>query len=173
MIRNFVRPVCSFSSPSYFLLSPFSFRSLKIECELTFGFHLPMLESNYWKSAAFPDTSSPMIKPKSPRTELKISMTRILTNLRRVSNMPSPYHPLSDPTRLHPPSHSNQAKATNEKQNSQTRIRGVRQRSPRAINAHTNTTDQITHADGQAGPKQRIAGVVVAARVHLRAFDRV
>jgi hypothetical protein len=33
------------------------------------------------KSEAFPDTSRPMIRPKRPRTELKISMTKILTNL--------------------------------------------------------------------------------------------
>ena len=36
---------------------------------------------SYLNSPAFPETSSPMIKPKRPRTELKISMTRILTNL--------------------------------------------------------------------------------------------
>jgi len=35
------------------------------------------------KSCAFPDTSRPMISPKSPKTELKISMTRTLTNLER------------------------------------------------------------------------------------------
>jgi hypothetical protein len=33
-------------------------------------------------SKAFPPTNRPVIRPNSPRTELKISMTRILTNLR-------------------------------------------------------------------------------------------
>ncbi len=37
------------------------------------------------KSAALLETSSPIIKPNRPSTELKISMTRILTNLHRIS----------------------------------------------------------------------------------------
>ena len=37
------------------------------------------------KSGAFPDTSSPMISPKSPNTELNISMTSTLTKLCDVS----------------------------------------------------------------------------------------
>lgn len=37
----------------------------------------------YWKSFALPETSNPMMRPNSPNTELKISITRILTNLRK------------------------------------------------------------------------------------------
>lgn len=37
------------------------------------------------KSAALLERSKPMIKPNSPRTELKISMTKILTNLYTMS----------------------------------------------------------------------------------------
>lgn len=37
----------------------------------------------YWapKSPAFPERSRPTMRPNRPRTELKISITRILTNL--------------------------------------------------------------------------------------------
>ena len=36
-------------------------------------------------SGAFPDTSSPIMSPKSPSTELNISMTKTLTNLWSIS----------------------------------------------------------------------------------------
>jgi hypothetical protein len=41
--------------------------------------------SFYLNSIAFCDTRRPMMRPNSPRTELKISMTRILTNLTELS----------------------------------------------------------------------------------------
>ena len=37
--------------------------------------------SDPWNSKALEDSNNPMIKPNSPRTELKISITRILTKL--------------------------------------------------------------------------------------------
>ena len=36
---------------------------------------------DYWNPGAFPDTSRPIINPNSPKTELNISITSILTNL--------------------------------------------------------------------------------------------
>lgn len=39
----------------------------------------------YSKSGAFDETNKPIMRPKSPNTELKISMTKILTNLSWVS----------------------------------------------------------------------------------------
>lgn len=50
----------------------------------------------HWNSSALPETNSPIINPNSPSTELKISMTRILTNLPLIS-------PLFFPLPLHPP----------------------------------------------------------------------
>jgi hypothetical protein len=44
------------------------------------------LASFYLNSVAFCDTNSPMMRPNNPRTELKISMTRILTNLIGIVN---------------------------------------------------------------------------------------
>lgn len=43
----------------------------------------------------------------------------------------------------------------------QTRICGIAQSRSTAVNPHGDATDQITEADGQTAPEQRIAGVVV------------
>ena len=39
-----------------------------------------ILQITHWKSAALPAINKPTIKPKRPKTEPKISITRILTN---------------------------------------------------------------------------------------------
>lgn len=59
----------------------------------------------YAKSLAFPDKRRPMIRPKRPRTELKISMTRIFTNLQFFSHATQSrvQSELTMPDQQHPP----------------------------------------------------------------------
>jgi hypothetical protein len=67
---DFVQDVPAGSSSGLFLVQPSS--SLVLLSYIT----IP-----YAKSFDFPDTRRPMMRPKSPNTELKISITKILTNL--------------------------------------------------------------------------------------------
>ena len=107
-------------------------------------FCLPCSEySSYLKSGALPDTSSPIMSPNSPSTELKISMTKILTNLGGFVSVSHVRDPEAIP------------------KNSQSRIGCIRKRSTTPIDPHGHTTDQVAHAHGQAGPEQGVAGVVV------------
>ena len=73
-------------------------------------------------------------------------MTKIFTNLCRISES------LSDHTFVI---------------HIQTWIRCIGQRSTAAIDSHTDTTDQVAHADRDARPKQRVASVVIASRVYV------
>jgi hypothetical protein len=41
----------------------------------------PTLPETHLKGTAFPDISNPIISPNNPKTELKISITNIFTNL--------------------------------------------------------------------------------------------
>jgi hypothetical protein len=52
-------------------------------CHHTAGICLLSRRSTHLKSLAPPLSSSPMIKPNRPRTDEKISMTKILTKLRK------------------------------------------------------------------------------------------
>lgn len=76
-----------------------------------------------------------MIRPKRPNTELKISMTRILTKLRRSTSVLFIAH------------------GNRLVRNIQCRIRSIGQRSAATVDADSNTADEITHADGQARPE--------------------
>jgi uncharacterized protein YcfJ len=55
--------------------------------------------------------------------------------------------------------------------NSQRRISSIGQGSAGTVDANTDTTDQVAHADQHSTPEQRISGVVVAARVGGIAAD--
>jgi hypothetical protein len=103
----------------------------------------------YLKSFAFEDTNNPMMRPKSPRTELKISITRILTNLETQLAMEFDQ---------------------NITYNVQTWIRSIRQSSTASINAHRYATHQIAHSHCQASPEQRIPSIVIASRVECISF---
>lgn len=48
------------------------------------------MPKDYWNPGAFPDTSRPIINPNSPRTELNISITSTLTNLRVIVSFKEP-----------------------------------------------------------------------------------
>jgi hypothetical protein len=87
---------------------------------------------SYLKASAFPETSSPMINPKRPKTELKISMTRILTNLYTmlVSML------LAD-----------------KGSTLQCGIRCICKRGAASVDSNRHTTDQVTHADSYACPE--------------------
>ena len=103
------------------------------------------------KSGALPDTSSPMISPNNPSTELKISITSTLTNLQFT---PYQHMHVSHPNRTH--------------LHSQARIRSIRQRSTTPIDPHANPTDQITHPDRDARPEECVASILIRARQHGR-----
>ena len=86
------------------------------------------------------------MRPKSPRTELKISMTRILTNLyRKVST------------------HSIRENGE-QVSNVQARISSISERSTATVDTNRNTADQVASADQQTRPEQGKSSVVVAAR---------
>lgn len=87
-----------------------------------------------------------MMRPNRPSTELKISMTRILTNLPQVSTPLCFQH---------------------IKHNVQAGISSIRQCRTAAIDAHTDTANQIAHPHRDARPEQRVAGIVVAGRVYV------
>ena len=96
-----------------------------------------------------------MMRPKRPKTELKISITRILTNLVAETSAFATWH------------------TTSHTQYSQTRIRCIRQRRTAPIDAHGHSAYQVAHAHRQATPEERIARIVVAARVHVVTRDQV
>ena len=58
-----------------------------------------------------------------------------------------------------------------DRRNSQRRIRSVSQRGAGAVDANTDAANQVARADQQPAPEQRVASVVVAARVHAIAAD--
>ena len=91
------------------------------------------------------------MSPNSPRTEEKISMTRILTNLYlRQHTLPRLLHKIV---------------------NIQAWIRSVGQCRTGPVDTDTDSTNEIAHAHEHARPEQRISGVVVAAAVECIAAD--
>jgi len=105
-------------------------------------------------SGALLETNKPTISPKRPRTELKISITRILTNL-HTGQCPCP------------------SRYTFRKGDVQRGIGSIGKRSTTTIDANGDTTDEIAHADGQAGPEQGIASVVAVTRVRSLSLQGV
>ena len=91
------------------------------------------------------------MSPNSPKTEEKISITRIFTNLCLISTI------------LHCPFIA--------RRNIQAWISSIGQGGTAPIDTHTDTTDQIAHADQHAGPEQGISSVVVAATIQRIATD--
>lgn len=97
------------------------------------------------KSFEFPLNSRPMIKPKRPNTDEKISITRIFTNLQPHLSAILPHNSSRLPCQPNPYSEY--------RLYSQTRIRSVGQCSTTPIDPHTNSTDQIAHPDQYPRPK--------------------
>jgi hypothetical protein len=96
-----------------------------------------------------------MIRPKSPRTELKISMTRILTNLYSKVSIRKTW-------------------IRGGNSNVQAGVSSISKRSTATVDTDRNTTDQVAHADQETGPEQSETSVVVAARsCGIRADDTV
>lgn len=87
-----------------------------------------------------------MIRPKSPRTELKISMTRILTNL---------YHEVS----IH-----ETGGCGGHESHVQAGVSSVSKRSTTAVDTNRDTADKVASADQKTRPEQSETSVVVAAR---------
>jgi hypothetical protein len=94
------------------------------------------------KSVAFPESKRPMINPKRPRMELKISIMKILTNL--ISYISRCRH-CKFPFGF----------------NLQTRISCIRQRCAASVDAHRYTANQVAHSHSYASPEQCIASEVV------------
>ena len=55
--------------------------------------------------------------------------------------------------------------------NSQAGIGRIGQSGTTTVNTHGYTTDQVAHADGDAGPEEGVSGVIVTARIHGLAID--
>lgn len=90
-----------------------------------------------------------MINPNSPSTELKISMTRILTNLRE-----SVY----DFARV--------------KVRSQAGVCSVGEGRAASVDADGHAADEVARSDCQSTPKQRVSSVVVRSRIEGIAGNR-
>jgi hypothetical protein len=93
------------------------------------------------------------MRPKRPKTELKISMTRILTNLYLGIN-------------THVYQQYQQGEVC-----SQRWVGGIGKGSATAVDTDSNTADQVAQADRQASPEQRKASVIGIGRVQLSADD--
>lgn len=91
------------------------------------------------------------MRPKSPRTELKISMTRILTNLQTESVWEF---------------------RTRGRSDVQAGVSSIGERSTATVDANRNTADQVASADQETRPEQSKASVVVAARSGSVRADR-
>lgn len=109
-----------------------------------------------------------MMSPKSPRTELKISITRTLTNLKRKGI--SLFVPSTLPA-THPRGRRGFG-GEDDSINSQARIGGVGQRCTAAIYSNRNTAYEVTHPHRQSGPEERIARIEISARVYILTVDR-
>jgi hypothetical protein len=93
------------------------------------------------------------MRPNRPRTELKISMTRILTNLSARKSDVSIQWCQKGPL--------------------QRGIGCIGEGRATAIDTDSNTADQVAHAHGYASPEQGETGVVCISGEHFRALDRV
>lgn len=109
-----------------------------------------------------------MMSPKSPRTELKISITRTLTNLRR--KIISPF--LSNTLTATHPRGRRGFVGGDDSINPQARIGGISQRCTAAIDSNRNTAYEVTHPHRQPRPEERIARIEISARVYILAVDR-
>ena len=131
------------------------------------------LISNHLNSGALLDTSKPMMSPKRPRIELKISITRTLTNLQRKGVSLFITHTYLQPN---PPSPGErwgggEGEGGGFLINSQAWIRGISQRCTAAIDSNRNTANEVTHPHRQPSPEERKARVEVSARVNIVAID--
>lgn len=95
------------------------------------------------------------MRPNRPRTELKISITRILTNLQWLSIL------------------ALRVPRVKCQKNIQCRIGSIRQRGAAPVDTDRNTAHQVAHADREAGPEQGVARVVAVSRVCRLPLDRI
>ena len=107
---------------------------------------LPHSALVHLKSCALPDIRSPMMSPKRPKTELKISMTSIFTNLEEGF-------------------WSESRSCWGLAHGLQRRICSVCQSSAASVDAHRNATYEVTHANQQASPEQCVASEVTVPRI--------
>ena len=94
-----------------------------------------------------------MIRPKRPNTELKISITSILTKLRICQRRFGGVG--GEPGYI------------------QGRIGRIRKRGTAAVDTDGNAAYQVAHADRDARPEERVARVVAVGRVCGLALERV
>lgn len=91
------------------------------------------------------------MSPNRPKTELKISITRILTNLGQTVRISLTTYKFSG--------------------HSQARVGSIRQCSTTSVDSDGDTAYQIAHADRDSRPEQGIAGVHIRPRVQVISID--
>lgn len=88
-----------------------------------------------------------------PPTQSSLEFLRLRTNQQPYNQPKKPQHTTEDLNHQH--LHKQRA------------VCRVRERSTGSIDAHAHAADQVAHADRDAGPEERVAGIVVGASVEL------